>query len=109
VEALRLATPEEIEAIREGAEITPLTRVLVCGNQKAVIRPVLEVDPVFFEGSSGAKFAFIWGVEGILRTLGETAYYFNTAVTNEAFQKAMEKLGATRTSKEPEYRYRKVL
>ena len=111
MEPIRMATPEEIEAIRTGSEITPLTRVLVCGKQIAVLRPALELDPVIYDGGTGQRAAFIWGIEGILRATGAETYYFNIPANEEMaqYRNQVEKWGATQVSKEPEFRYRKVL
>lgn len=69
-----------------------------------------ELDPVFFNGASNSKmYLFMWGVENLMRGAGNNELYFNVAVADEKFQQIVENLGAKKTSREPEYRYKITL
>lgn len=116
MEPIRLASPEEIEALRPTSELAPPsagsgTTVYACGNQRAVIRLTTEMDPVIFDGSTAQRAAFIWALEGILRTAGIPLYYFSVPARPEAeqYRKQVEKFGAICISPEPELRYKKIL
>jgi len=110
LEKIRLATPEEIEGIAKDSDLTPMSRVVVSGDIKAVWRVTNELDPVFFgESSNQKRVLFFYGMENMLKGAGATEFYFNVPVTDEPYQKVLEHLGAQRTSKEPEYRYKVVL
>jgi len=109
LDKIRMATPEEIEQMK-GADITPMSRILAMGDQRAVWRVCNELDPVQYNNASDArKYWFIWGLENILRGAGCTEYYFNVPIKDEQYQKIVENFGCERTSKEPEFRYKKVL
>ena len=112
---IRPATSEEVEKLKKTSDLTPTSIVLAMdgenGTDFAVVRMVTELDPVYFaEGSSTARRAlFIWGLENMLRFQGSGAYYFNVAVDDEPWQKAVTKWGAEQVSTGPEFRFKKVL
>lgn len=110
LEKIRLATPEEVEAIAKEADLTPMSKVLAMGDMRAVWRVAHELDPVFYGDAPDArKYKFIWGIENIMKGSGCTEFYFNVPVSDEKYNKIVEHFGAQRTSKEPEYRYKVVL
>lgn len=110
LDKIRLATPEEIESIKDKADLTPTSRVLAMGEQLAVWRIANELDPVFYNGASDAKkYWFIWGLENILRGAGATEFYFNVSNMDHDYRKIVEHFGAEPTNVEPEIRYKKVL
>lgn len=110
MENIRLATPEEIESIRESSDLGPGCTVWAMEPSLAVTRQALELDPVYYNGVSHSKMAlFIWGMENILRAAGHPAYYFNVGSEDEKYQKIIEGFGAQRVSKGPEFRYKKSL
>lgn len=77
------------------------------GKITAVWRATNEIDPVFFNGASNQqKLQFFFGIDSMLKGAGATEFYFNVPVADEAYQKVLDHLGAERTSKEPEYRYK---
>lgn len=77
------------------------------GDMRAVWRTSQELDPVYFNGASKARmYYFIWGMENLLRGAGATEYYFNVPASDTEYQGIVEHFGATRTSREPEYRYK---
>lgn len=112
MEPIRLATKEEIEAIREQADLTPGSTVWRMGEITGVVRPVMELDPVFYgEAGEQKKLLFVWGVENMLRATGAPAYYFNVPAKEEfdRYRTIVKKWGAEQTSPEPEYRFKKEL
>lgn len=108
---IRLATPEEIATIEKEADLTPRSTVWAYGKSLAVTRMAPEIDPVIWgDGTPDIRKAwFIWGLENMLRGSGMTEYYANVPVADEKFNHIVENFGAARTSKEPEYRYKKTL
>jgi hypothetical protein len=112
---VRLATAEEVEAIKERANLTPTSTVYALGSGEkldlAVIRQVVELDPVFFHENSSTerRKLFIWGLENGLRMMGIPEYYFNVHADQERWRAIVEKDGAELTSLAPEVRYKKRL
>ena len=107
LEKIRLATKEEIEAIQDNSNLTPMCRVLAMGDMRAVWRIAHELDPVHFAGApKGRMYKFLWGIENILRGAGVTEYFFNTPADDENYHKVLEELGAEKLSKQPDYRWR---
>lgn len=111
LEKIRTATPEEVLAIKETSDLTPMSQVLAMGDSKAVWRIANELDPFHFgpATSNAQKYLFLWGLQNLLRGSGATEVYFNVAVANEQFRQVVEHLGAEPTSKEPELRYKITL
>jgi hypothetical protein len=112
---LRLATQEEIEAIKDSSDLDVGCSVLALdtqqGTAKAVIRSCIEVDPVYFPDEMNDKLKMFFGrdIETHLEAKGVTHYYFNVACDQEEWQKVVETWGAQRTSKVAEFRYKKIL
>ena len=115
---IRLATPEEVESIREGSDVTPASSAFAFENATgsrpdfAVFRLAQELDPVIFAPETGdrRKLTFIWALENGMRMQGNIpGYYFNIAVADENWQHIVEHHGAIRVSGQPEYRYWKKL
>jgi hypothetical protein len=107
VEHIRLATPEEIDKIKDDACLTPMSRVLAMGDILAVHRVAHELDPVFFNGAPVTRmYKFLWGVENIFKGMGLTEYFYNTPADDPKYHKILEELGAQRTSKAAECRWR---
>ena len=106
-----LASPEQIERIRKESDFTPGTAVLAMGEDLAVVKQITEIDPVFFDSgsSNNRKLLFMWGLQNWLRLTGVPAYYFQIPAADEQYQAVMQHFGAENTSKQPEYRYVKVL
>lgn len=111
MDAIRIATPEQIEAVASKADLTPTSTVLAFGKELAVLRQVTEIDPVFFDEGSDIKrrMLFIWGMENMLRMVGVPEYYFNIHADEEAWKKSCETWGAKATSTAPEFRMKKAL
>lgn len=111
---VRLATPKEIEGIKDEANLTPISYVAVAEDEKgdmanyAVVRQVVEVDPMYRASDGKAWRAFVWSIENHLRLQGVQEFYFNVAVEEEEWVKHLER-EAERLSKSPEYRYKRVL
>lgn len=108
MDAIKLATPEQVERIRAKADLGTTSSVYALGEDIAVLKNVSEIDPVFFaEGSTTQrKLLFIWGLENHLRLLGIDAYYFNTKADDSAWRKVVETHGAEAISESPEIRYK---
>jgi len=106
-----MATPEEVESIRKGADLTPLARVIAFEKNLAVIRPVVEVDPLVVDPDSPKhkRALFLWGIEQVLRFQGNDSYYFNVNTANAEFIEDVKKMGCEQVSPAPEYRFKKVL
>jgi hypothetical protein len=112
MDIIRKATPEEIETFADRSDLTPTSDVLTFGGKDfAVIRNCTEIDPMFFAESSGhqRKLLFAMNLESILRFQGVQEIYFNVPVADEQYIKVLQTWGATTTSMEPEYRFKKVL
>lgn len=111
MDAIKLATPEQIEAIKDKSDLTPRSRVLAMGDDVAVVKDTTELDPVFYgpESSHKRKLLFIWGIENMLRTMGYSEYYFNVPTRDESYIHVVKSLGAETVSAEPEFRFKKAL
>lgn len=111
MDKIRLASPEEMATIEKISDLTPRSTVWAFGKSLAVIRLTTEIDPVVWgDGTPDIRKAwFIWGLENMLRGNGMSEYYFNVHTKDEKFQKIAEGFGATKTSTEPEFRYKKIL
>lgn len=113
MEGIRLASQAEVEAIREGSDLTPQCTVLQWPIEKpmtAVLRNCMELDPIYYgENTTNRKAMFAWGLENIMRSMGMQRYYFNISVDDEAYQHVVKTWGAEQVSHGPEFRFRKVL
>jgi hypothetical protein len=112
---IRLATPEEIEAIKMKSDLDDSCIVLALSTQQgvptAVVRTAVEVDPVIYpEGlHDRMKAMFQRDIETVLEARGVKKYYFNVHVSNTAMLEVAKTLGAEQMSTEPEYRFRVIL
>lgn len=117
LQRVRDAKPEEIESIKDSSDLSEGSMVLALDTPKgtafAVIRPVIELDPVHFpEGLENRwKAIFVRDVETVLSSKGLKSYYFNVANSDEMapWREVVQKWGARPTSREPEVRFRKDL
>lgn len=113
MDAIKLATPEQIERIRATSDLGPTSAVLAMGDDVAVVKQVTELDPVYFapDSTTSRRLMFIWGLETWLRLTGTNAYYFNILANeeNEVWRKVVETHGAKPRSHAPEIRYGKEL
>lgn len=110
IDPIRMATPEEIEAIAKDSDLTRASGVLAMGAMRAVVRNCTEVDPVFYaDATDRERLLFGWGIQNCLRVMGISEFYFNVPVGDDRYKAIIERLGATPTSKEPELRYKIVL
>jgi len=112
---IRLATEPEVEAIKKYTDLDESCMVLALSTQQgsptAVVRTVVEVDPVVYPDGlhDRMKAMFQRDIETILVAKGIRGYYFNVLADNEAMLKVAETLGATQLSKGPELRFRVIL
>ena len=118
MDQIRLASSEEIEKIREGADLEFATAIFAFPHKDgepdiAVLRNVLELDPVIFSDKTGdqRKAYFITTLETHLRLTGLRGYYFNIHADEAStrWRQTVEKWGAKATSTAPEIRYKKAL
>lgn len=108
MDKVKLATADEITAIASQADLTPGVQVLKFGDDTAVLRTVVEVDPVICP-SLHRRVSFMQNVETHLRLSGVSAYYFQIDAADRRWQETVEKWGAIRTNPSPEYRYKITL
>ena len=113
MEGIRLATADEVAQIQAEADISTATSVLRWPIEKpmtAVMRNCIELDPVYYgENPVSRKAMFIWAIENMMRSMGVKEYYFNVPADDEDYQKVLSTWGAEKISKNPEFRYKKVL
>lgn len=113
MDTVRLATPEEVEALQDKLDITPTSTVVTFGGKDfAVVRQCVELDPVVFDADTGdkRKLLFLMNLETALRLQGLTKeIYFNIRADDTVWQRVAEHWGAEPTSPTPEIRFKKVL
>lgn len=112
MDIIRYATPEEIESIRSKADLATGGSVVTFGGKEfAVIRNVVELDPVIFaeDTSNSRKLFFVQALETFLRLTGTPAYYFNIHAEDEKWLEIAKKNGAEALSTAPEIRLKKTL
>lgn len=113
---IRLATKEEIEALRKTSDYTQQSTVLAMDQNDgepdfAVVRQVIEADPIYFGKRTNdvQKAKFIFALEERMAGGGVDQYYFNVLASDTRWQKVIETWGGERVSPESEIRYKKVL
>ena len=111
MDAIKLATPEQVERIRAKADLEIGAQPYALGESIAVVRQQTRIDPVFYDPNTNTKqrMLFIWGLETHLRLLGVPAYYFNVDPSDTAYIAAVEHYGAERVNAEPQLEFKKVL
>lgn len=114
INRIRVATPEEVETVvksGDSREGTVLALTTPEGTPLAVIRTVVEVDPIFFPEklSDRMKAMFIRDIETVLAAQGVSKYYFNVHSSNEKMVNYSTHYGAFKLSTEPEFRFVKAL
>lgn len=113
---IRLATPEEVEAIRPVSNFSPKFMVWAMDNNEgspdlAVIKEPMEVDPVIFgpHTSNTQKALFIWALEERLAGMGIQQYRFTVDDRDEQWKTVIESWGGRRLNSYPEARFEKVI
>lgn len=114
IQLIRSASSEEIESIRDHADLTSTSSVWSWPSEKGqpdigVIRHCTELDPVFFGETSGnqRKALFFWAVSCMLKATGIRELYFNIdADAPEEYKSILAKLGAQPTTSKPQIRYK---
>lgn len=112
MDIIRLATPEEVEAIQSKSDITPASTVVTFGGKDfAVLRNCFELDPVIFdpETTDKRKLFFLTNLETSMRLQGMREIYFNIHADDADWIKVATHWGASPTSEKPEIRFKKVL
>ena len=113
MDAIKLATAEQVKRIASTSDLGPTSAVLAMGDDLAVVKQVTELDPVYFAENSNTsrRLMFIWGIENWLRLTGVHAYYFDVLAdeANSTWRKVVETHGAKPRSFAPEIRYGKEL
>ena len=114
---LRLATLEEIDGIRDRADLMPdNTWVYALDAEKgtpdiAVVRRCVEVNPVIYgsETTDPRRARFVYALEERLLGAGVDRYYSQFDASKEDYMKTMEHYGFERVSSVPEYRYLRLI
>ncbi len=112
---LRAATKEEVEKIRATSDLSEGCIVLALDTAQgvglAVVRTVVEVDPVYFPDTWNTKLKtfFVRDIETFLSAKGVSAYYFNVKSDAEEWISNVQHWGAERTSPTEEYRFKQTL
>ena len=113
---IRLASPEEVEKIRDNSDLMPGHTAVYAldgpnGPDLAVVRNCVEVNPVHYaEGTSDMRrVRFMWGLEERLLGAGVDRYYSQFDSSKEDYLKVMEHYGFERVSPVPEYRYLRLI
>lgn len=114
---VRMATPEEVETIRENSDLDPTCAVLAlttqAGTPLVVSRVAREIDPMHFPATMNhrQRFMFIRDIENILWGQGVTNYYFNILADDEHkdWRDVVTNWGAEQVSPAPMIRYKRTL
>ena len=114
---MRLATPSEIDAIRDKSDLMPgHTQVLALDADGgspdiAVVRNCWEINPVIYGASTNdvRRARFLWAVEERLLGAGIDRYYTQIPAVDEDYLKVALHWGAERVSPTPEIRILKVI
>lgn len=111
MENIRLATPEEVESIRDKSDLEVGSTVYAFGKSLAVLRTQTRLDPVIFdpEAQTQRRYQFIWGLETAMRLSGVPAYYFNVPTEDATWIRAVEHNGAQRIHDTAMLEYKKLL
>ena len=117
IPGIRLATPEEVEGVKDHSDLTPLSQVWVWPNEKgtpdiAVLRNCLETDPVIFGETSGGqrKALFYWSLCNMLRASGRGEVYFSIdADSPQEYIDILKKMGGEQTTEKPQLRFKVIL
>lgn len=111
---LRTATAEELTQLAPTSDLTGTSSVWVWPNgdkppDSAVIRECTEIDPIHFgpESSAHRKALFGWVMFNMLKLAGKREVYFDVNATGqEDWIAILEKMGAQKTTAEPQYRFK---
>lgn len=112
MDIIRLATPEEMEAIQAKSDLTPATTVVTFGGKDfAVLRNCFELDPVIFapDTADKRKLLFLMNLETAMRLQGVKEIYFNIKADDAETTNVVKHWGAEPVSIQPEIRFKKVL
>ena len=113
MEVIRLATAEELEALKDTSDLQFAQQVYAYKSARAVYRLAPELDPVdYADLSNNEKRSFIYAIETHLRLSGIPAYYFNVSASDDfaKYRGVVENWGAVPTGASgPEIRYKKPL
>lgn len=112
---LRLATEEEVNRVRQTADLDTGCIVIALdtaqGTGLAVLRTAVEVDPVYFapEWNTKLRSFFIRDIETYLSAKDVKSYYFNVAADAEEWIEHVKHWGSEQVSKGPELRFKQTL
>lgn len=109
---ISLATPEQVEAIKDRADILPgRTEIVQLNGNIAVIRMPVEINPVIWrEGASDKeRTQFIYSLEERLLGAGFDRYYCQIDAKDEKWQRIIEHWGFQKVSPVEEYRYLRLI
>jgi hypothetical protein len=113
---IRLATKDEVEAIRSTSNFPPEFAVFAMDQNEsdpdiAVIKHVVELDPVYFGKRTNdvQKAKFIWALEERMAGGGVMQYEFNVKDSDERWKAVIRNWGAKEISPTAERRFMKEL
>lgn len=112
---IRLASPEEVETIKDKSDLTTGDVVFALDTQKgvglAVRRLCTEIDPMVpgAEWDTKLRAMFTRDLETVLFSQGGTHYYFNVDAEDEEWQHVVKTWGAEQVSTKPVLRFKRTL
>lgn len=112
---IRLATPEEVETIKDQCDLDSTCVVLALDTQKGtgfgVQRVATEIDPIIIPNDWDNRLrVMLWrDLETVVWAQGAKSYYFNIHETDTEWIKVMKNWGAEQVSTAPEFRFKKAL
>lgn len=111
MDPIKLATPEQIAAVKDRIDLEIGCAVYAFGDSLACVRTQTRLDPVIFseKDNTHKRLLFVWGLETAMRLNGVPAYYFNVPTSDPDWIRAVEHNGAERLHTEPMLEYKKVL
>jgi hypothetical protein len=115
IQRLRLATPEEVEAIKPNTDLDPTCKVLALdtalGVPIAVIRLAVEMDPCFYPKEFGAKqiAMFSRDIINYLWAQNVERFYFNIDATDTNWANHLKAEGCEQISPMPQLRFKRTI
>jgi len=112
---IRLATPEEVESIKDKCDLDATCVVLALDTQRGtafgVQRVATEIDPIIVPDNwdNRARVIFWRDLETVVWSQGAKSYYFNVHEADKSWIEVMKNWGAEQVSTAPEFRFKKVL
>lgn len=112
---IRLATPEEVEKIKDQSDLDSGCSVMALDTHKgtglAVRRICNEIDPMVAgsDWDTRLRALFVRDLETVMAAQGVQHYYFNVDVADEAWIGVVKNWGAEQVSPVPMLRFKRTL